>query len=158
MLEILDKKSIIAETNNAGDNCLHLSASGGHIDCFVQLLKLAKTDPKLHFPNHFGFYPLAYLVQHESKNSFNLFNPWIQIFKTYRKATLGTIDIANQVSGDSLLHVAVKAKNILAVKALIKEQLYANPPNLKGITPLHICAQYGFYNIVEFIKRANRSS
>ena len=157
LTDIPTSMSLFAQTNQNGNNCLHLAASAGQFECFIEILKQAKSDPELHAANNHGFYPLAFLIQHESNHTINLFNPWTPIFQLYQKVTSSNIDVANKTTGDSLLHVAVKFKNILAQKALLNELINANPPNNKGITPLHLCASHGRQAAAKLILESNNT-
>lgn len=143
-LELVGPQTIFSDLNNRGQNCLHLAGTSGQFESFEALLKWArKSNQNMHVVDKFGFYPLAYLIQHEIKAPIRCVNPWIRILKQYKKMVPDTIEIANENTGDTLMHVAIKSKNVVAVKALLTEQSQDNLANLRGVTPLHICAKNG---------------
>ena len=141
-LKDIPANSIFNQTNQNGNNTLHLAASGGHFDCFIQLLKMAKNGPDIHFANKYGFYPLALLIEHESNHLISFINPWTQVFKLYKNVTKCDILIANEITQDSLLHLAVRSNNLSATKVLLNENTNFNAQNINGITPLHVCATF----------------
>ena len=49
------------------------------------------------------------------------------------------------------MHFAVRYKNFNAIHALAKSEKNVNPANYEMVTPLHICAKFGFLDCAQII-------
>lgn len=115
---LINSGSFVFATNRDGSNLLHLAAEN---DNLVEICKLLlKNGIKINYLNNFGYSPLHVAVIQGSSDTAKLL-------------------IENGATID--LHVAVQAKQIEMVKALIKREIDVNNKNTDGETALHLAIQ-----------------
>ncbi|CAB0043661.1 unnamed protein product [Trichogramma brassicae] len=139
--EILDELNrsveIDARDNEGGNTPLHLAARNGHAQ-LVELLLRRGADPNL--ANDFGSTPLHFICSRAKNDELvdTLFGKLDELLTT----KFLEVD-AQDASGNSPLHLALKRGNEHLMELLLEHGADANLSNLNGTTPLHVIAKRG---------------